>query len=176
MLFCDRIQIPDDANAVGINILLGAAEGDIVADPEVQRAALCVLIHCVCAPVHRVGGSVGRFNGSAKRRSVVMIIYFLSFGLGFLFTNCVSILQTSRTSEEVLNQVWECVRSHNGIMVLMDLLAVKTPITDADSIRALACKALLGLARSENARHIMGKLPLFTTGQLQVNNNINISK
>jgi DDB1- and CUL4-associated factor 1 len=71
MLFCDRIQIPDDANAVGINILLGAAEGDIVADPEVQRAALCVLIHCVCAPVHRVGGSVGRFNGSAKRRSVV---------------------------------------------------------------------------------------------------------
>jgi HIV-1 Vpr-binding protein len=72
MLFCDRIQIPDDANAVGINILLGAAEGDIVADPEVQRAALCVLIHCVCAPVHRVGGSVGRFNGSAKRRSVVI--------------------------------------------------------------------------------------------------------
>ena len=38
MLFCDRIEIPDDANAVGINILLGAAEGDIVADPEVQRA------------------------------------------------------------------------------------------------------------------------------------------
>ncbi|XP_046446583.1 DDB1- and CUL4-associated factor 1-like isoform X1 [Daphnia pulex] len=145
MLFCDRIQIPDDANAVGINILLGAAEGDIVADPEVQRAALCVLIHCVCAPVHRVGGSVGRFNGSAKRRSVA-----------------------SRTSEEVLNQVWECVRSHNGIMVLMDLLSVKTPITDADSIRALACKALLGLARSENARQIMGKLPLFTSGQLQV--------
>lgn len=54
-------------------------------------------------------------------------------------------------------------------MVLMDLLSIKTPITDADSIRALACKALLGLARSENARQIMGKLPLFTSGQLQVN-------
>ena len=54
-------------------------------------------------------------------------------------------------------------------MVLMDLLSVKTPITDADSIRALACKALLGLARSENARQIMGKLPLFISGQLQVN-------
>lgn len=53
--------------------------------------------------------------------------------------------------------------------MLMDLLSVKTPITDADSIRALACKALLGLARSENARQIMGKLPLFTSGQLQVN-------
>ena len=145
LLFCDRIQIPDDANAVGINILLGAAEGDIVADAEVQRAALSVLIHCVCAPVHRVGGSVARFSNSTRKRNVV-----------------------SRTSEEVLNQVWECVRSHNGIMVLMDLLAVKTPITDADSIRALACNALLGLSRSENARQIMGKLPLFTSGQLQV--------
>ena len=62
LLFCDRIEIPDDANAVGINILLGAAEGDIVADPEVQRAALNVLIHCVCSPVHRVGGSLARFQ------------------------------------------------------------------------------------------------------------------
>ena len=57
-------------------------------------------------------------------------------------------------------------------MVLMDLLSVKTPITDADSIRALACKALLGLARSENARQIMGKLPLFTSGHLQVSLNL----
>jgi hypothetical protein len=87
MLFCDRIQIPDDANAVGINILLGAAEGDIVADPEVQRAALCVLIHCVCAPVHRVGGSVGRFNGSAKRRSVVISMIF-SYCRIYVFTHC----------------------------------------------------------------------------------------
>lgn len=84
MLFCEHIQIPDDANAVGINILLGAAEGDIVADPEVQRAALCVLIHCVCAPVHRVGGSVGRFNGSAKRRSVVMYSFIHSKGIQYL--------------------------------------------------------------------------------------------
>ena len=145
LLFCDRIPIPDDANAVGMNILLGAAEGDIVADPEVQRAALHVLIHCVCAPAQRIGGSVARFNTAARKRNVV-----------------------SRTSEEVLNQVWECVRSHNGIMVLMDLLSVKAPITDADSIRALACKALLGLSRSENARQIMGKLPLFISGQLQV--------
>jgi len=52
-------------------------------------------------------------------------------------------------------------------MVLMDLLSVKTPITDADSIRALACKALCGLSRSENAKQIMGKLPLLTNGKLQ---------
>ena len=73
-MFCDRTQIPDDANAVGINILLGAAEGDIVADPEVQRAALAVLIHCVCAPTHRVGGTLARFPQSAKKRNVVRTI------------------------------------------------------------------------------------------------------
>lgn len=41
------------------------------------------------------------------------------------------------------------------------------PITDADSIRGLACQALAGLARSETVRQIISKLPLFTTGQLQ---------
>ena len=64
-------------------------------------------------------------------------------------------------------QLWDCVRSNNGIMTLLDLLQIKTPITDADSIRALACKALVGLARSEQAKQIMSKLPIFFNGQLQ---------
>jgi HIV-1 Vpr-binding protein len=46
-------------------------------------------------------------------------------------------------------------------------MMVKTPITDADSIRALSCRALAGLARSETVRQIISKLPLFTNGQLQ---------
>lgn len=49
----------------------------------------------------------------------------------------------------------------------MTLMTVKTPITDADAIRALACQALAGLARSETVRQIISKLSLFTTGQLQ---------
>lgn len=51
--------------------------------------------------------------------------------------------------------------------VLLNLLTIKTPITDADAIRALACKALVGLARSETVKQIVSKLPLFTNGQLQ---------
>lgn len=48
-------------------------------------------------------------------------------------------------------------------------MMVKTPITDADSIRALACRALAGLAKSERGvRQIISQLPLFTDGQLQV--------
>lgn len=73
LLFCEEISIPEENNAIGFNILLGAADGDIVADPEVQRAALNVLIHCVCAPEHRVGGSVARINSEryARKRNVV---------------------------------------------------------------------------------------------------------
>lgn len=39
---------------LGINIILGAAEGEIVADADVQKAALRVIVNCVCAPIHRV--------------------------------------------------------------------------------------------------------------------------
>lgn len=35
-------------------MFIGAADGDIVPEPEVQKAALNVLVNCVCAPVHRV--------------------------------------------------------------------------------------------------------------------------
>jgi len=96
LLLCDRIDLPDEAMTVGMNIILGAAEGEIVADADVQRAALAVIINCVCAPIHRVGGSVGRFSvvGSAKKKT-----------------------NNFRSSEELINKMWESVRSNNGIMV-----------------------------------------------------------
>lgn len=73
----------------------------------------------------------------------------------------------NRFTEELVERVWECVCSNNGIIVLLQLMQVKTPITDADCIRGMACRALAGLARSERVRQIIGKLPLFANGQLQ---------
>lgn len=64
-------------------------------------------------------------------------------------------------------KVWESVRSNNGIIVLLHLMEVKVPITDADCIRGLACRAMAGLARSDTVRQIISKLPLFTNGLLQ---------
>lgn len=46
-------------------------------------------------------------------------------------------------------------------------MLVKSPITDADCIRGLACRALAGLARCPTVKQIISKLPLFTTGQIQ---------
>ena len=36
--------------------------------------------------------------------------------------------------------MWNAVRMQNGIKVLLSLLNTKTPITEADDIRCLACK------------------------------------
>lgn len=79
-----------------------------------------------------------------------------------------------KSSEELIQKVWDSVRSNSGIMVLLNLMNVKTPITDADSIRTLACKALAGLARSETVKQIISKLPLITSGELQSKNILNI--
>lgn len=132
-------------SAAGMSVILAAAEGEIVADPDVQRSALNVVINCVCGPMSRLGGSVGRVvSGSVKKRSAI------------------------KSGEDLLSKMFNCVRANNGIMVLLNLLTVKSPITDADSMRALACKALCGLARCSTVKQIISKLPLFTGGQLQV--------
>lgn len=142
-VFCERIDFPEEASAAGLNIILGAAEGEIVADPEVQKSALSLLVNCICAPIQRPSGALARF-GSAKKKII-----------------------QDKNSEELIKNLWETVRANNGIIVLLQLMTVKTPITDADCIRGMACRALAGLARSETVRQIISKLPLFVNGQLQ---------
>lgn len=145
LLLCERVDMPDMSMTMAINLLLDAAECEIIADADVQRAALRAVVNCVCAPINRVGGTLARYSltGSAKKKTNI------------------------HNSVELIQKAWESVRSNNGIMVLLQLMMVKTPITDADSIRALACRALAGLARSEKVRQIISKLPMFTDGQIQ---------
>lgn len=121
LLFCDQVSMPDEGLTVGMNIILGAADGEIVADPDVQRSALNVVINCVCAPIHRVciarilivsstcvsiirlsqnfycqvGGTIARFSGTGYARKKANL----------------------RLSEDVILKMWDCARSHNGIMV-----------------------------------------------------------
>lgn len=147
LLFCDRVDLPEETITVGINIILGAADGEIVADADVQKAALSVIVNCVCAPINRVGGSTARYSLNS--------------------TASPSKKTKWKTSEELIQKVWDSMRSCSGIMVLLQLMNIKTPITDADCIRTLACRALAGLARSDTVRQIVSKLPLFTNGQLQ---------
>ena len=73
----------------------------------------------------------------------------------------------SRLSKASTTSYPRCVRASNGLKVLLSLLMVKTPLVDADCIRALACKALRDLSRSDKIRKVIGKLQLFISGQLQ---------
>lgn len=147
MALCQNVNLPSGQvrSAAGMSVILAAADGEIVADPDVQRSALNVIINCVCGPMSRLGGGVGRVvSGSVRKRAAI------------------------KSGEDLLSKMWNCVRANNGIMVLLNLLTVKSPITDADAMRALACKALCGLARCSTVKQIISKLPLFTNGQLQV--------
>ncbi|CAL8325380.1 unnamed protein product [Merluccius merluccius] len=150
LLLADAVVVLDEGGStvstVGMSIVLMVAEGEVfVNDAEIQKSALQVAINCVCAPDKRIS-SIGKFiAGSARRR----------------------LPQQTKSSESVLAKMWNVVQSNNGIKVLLSLLMVKMPITDADQIRALACKALVGLSRSTSVRQIISKLPLFSSGHIQ---------
>lgn len=131
---------------IGISIILGVAEGEFfIHDAEIQKSALQIIINCVCGPDNRIS-SIGKFISGTPRRKLP---------------------QTPKSSEHTLAKMWNIVQSNNGIKVLLSLLSIKMPITDADQIRALACKALVGLSRSSTVRQIISKLPLFSSCQIQ---------
>uniref|UniRef100_A0A8C8W948 DDB1 and CUL4 associated factor 1 n=1 Tax=Panthera leo TaxID=9689 RepID=A0A8C8W948_PANLE len=146
----ESVDVLDEAGStvstVGISIILGVAEGEFfIHDAEIQKSALQIIINCVCGPDNRIS-SIGKFISGTPRRKLP---------------------QTPKSSEHTLAKMWNVVQSNNGIKVLLSLLSIKMPITDADQIRALACKALVGLSRSSTVRQIISKLPLFSSCQIQ---------
>uniref|UniRef100_A0A3P8WZD7 DDB1- and CUL4-associated factor 1 n=1 Tax=Cynoglossus semilaevis TaxID=244447 RepID=A0A3P8WZD7_CYNSE len=150
LLLSEAVAVLDEGGStvstVGMSIVLAVAEGEVfVNDAEIQKSALQVVINCVCAPDKRIS-SIGKFIAGTPRRRLP---------------------QQTKGSEIVLTRMWNVVQSNNGIKVLLSLLTVKMPITDADQIRALACKALVGLSRSSTVRQIISKLPLFSSGHIQ---------
>uniref|UniRef100_A0A3Q1HQY0 DDB1- and CUL4-associated factor 1 n=1 Tax=Anabas testudineus TaxID=64144 RepID=A0A3Q1HQY0_ANATE len=150
LLLSEAVAVLDEerstVSTVGMSIVLAVAEGEVfVNDAEIQKSALQVVINCVCAPDKRMS-SIGKFIAGTPRRRLP---------------------QQTKANESVLTKMWNVVQSNNGIKVLLSLLTVKMPITDADQIRALACKALVGLSRSSSVRQIISKLPLLSSGHIQ---------
>lgn len=142
LALCEEIQLPSGEQQKGMRLLLRCAEGSLLNDSEVQKAALHVICNCVCGPRARLSGAVAKFQSKSR--------------------------PAFKSSDDILHKMWGCVRASNGIKVLLSLLMVKTPLVDADCIRSLACKALCGLSRSDKIRQVIGKLHLFNSGQLQI--------
>ncbi|XP_040015460.1 DDB1- and CUL4-associated factor 1-like [Xiphias gladius] len=152
LVLADTVDVLDETRShvstVGMSIILGVAEGEVfVNDAEIQKSALQVIINCVCAPDQSLN-TVGAFAVAPLRPSL-------------------NPQQPPTPHNRVLAHMWQVVQNNNGIKVLLSLLSVKMPITDADLIRALACKALVGLSRSSAIRQIISKLPLFTSSHIQ---------
>lgn len=151
LVLADTVEVLDENRSsvatVGMSIILGIAEGEVFGnDTDVQKSALQVIINCVCAPDQ--SHAVAAFPVSPIRAAV-------------------SAQHPASPHSRVLARMWQVVQNNNGIKVLLSLLSVKMPITDADMIRALACKALVGLSRSSAVRQIISKLPLFSSGHIQ---------
>ncbi|XP_055935400.1 DDB1- and CUL4-associated factor 1-like isoform X3 [Argiope bruennichi] len=150
LLFCENVTSSSSMHITGVDILLMSACGEVMPVPDIQRCALHAIINCVCTKLpqqQEKNGPVDFRVDSSKSSSTPK-------------------KKLSRSIEECLNKLYKCIRTKNGILVLINLLSTKTPLTDADSIRALACQALCGLARSETVKQIISKLPLITDGQL----------
>ncbi|XP_067360198.1 DDB1- and CUL4-associated factor 1-like isoform X2 [Channa argus] len=152
LVLADTVQILDETRSpvstVGMSIILGVAEGEVFFhDAEIQKSALQVIINCVCGPDKSLN-TVGAFAAAPIKPPFYP-------------------QQLPAPHNRVLAHMWQVVQNNNGIKVLLSLLSLKMPITDADLIRALACKALVGLSRSSAISQIISKLPLFTSGHIQ---------
>ncbi|CAI5448478.1 unnamed protein product [Caenorhabditis angaria] len=66
-----------------------------------------------------------------------------------------------------LETMWSASRKQDAILMLIDVLHTRTPTTDADLIRTHACTALAGLARCEEVRQLLSKMPLVANNELQ---------
>ncbi|KAK9529756.1 hypothetical protein VZT92_013830 [Zoarces viviparus] len=151
LVLAETVEVLDETRSsvstVGMSIILGVVEGEVfVNDAEIQKSALQVINNCVCAPDQSLN-TVGAFPFVTLWPSLHR--------------------QPPAPHNGVLAHMWQMVQNNNGIKVLLSLLSVKMPITDADLIRALACKALVGLSRSSAIRQIISKLPLFTSSHIQ---------
>eukprot|EP00117_Sycon_ciliatum_P046341 scpid21374/ scgid1094/ Protein VPRBP; DDB1- and CUL4-associated factor 1; HIV-1 Vpr-binding protein; Vpr-interacting protein len=140
LAMCESFLMPDGSSHSAMSLLLEAAEGSLIDDPSVQTLALQILATCVSPDV------------AADH---------LLFVAGHDHT-----VRCGENYSSKLSRVWSCVRHHQGIRVLVQLIQKRTPAAAADSLRGLACIALSGLSRCGEVKQILSKLPLFNSGQM----------
>lgn len=53
------------------SVFIGLADGEPLAEPEVQKSALNVLINCVCGPIERVSIRYWKLIKKCGKRNIV---------------------------------------------------------------------------------------------------------
>lgn len=149
----------------GFTILIQTSLARMDEETPLRMAALECIRRCVCvAPdcwktiIHKMKSSeaVASSSSSSSSRRQSMSV-----------TSSSSSATSSSKYEMImkhLESMWTEVRKADGIMSLIKLINVKTPLTEADSIRRLATSVLAGLARHPEVRQVLSKLPLIQGG------------
>ncbi|CAG9538905.1 unnamed protein product, partial [Cercopithifilaria johnstoni] len=163
MDICESTLKIREQNVESVGTILEFCEGEMIADSEVQFAALRVIINCVCAPLERHSGrlAISPSTSDTLVHSSDSRTSCRSVGTPYKIRK-----QRKAQMEFFLEKVWSTVRRNNGIMILKKLLYTETPITEADALRGIACQALNGLARSESVRQILEVMPLISNSEL----------
>ena len=146
LTFCQQIEVDSSETQSGMKVLLRAVEGDLIQDIHVQKSALICICNCVNSKVWKNMRLLKADKSSTSK----------------LFS------KRDLQDMEVVKKIWSDVRLNNGIKIILTLLHIKTPITEADSMRALACKTLCGLSYDNLICQILGKLPIFHNEQLNL--------
>ncbi|EFO23215.2 hypothetical protein LOAG_05271 [Loa loa] len=163
MDICESTLKIREQNVESVGAILEFCEGEMMADSEVQFAALRVIINCVCAPLERHSG---RLAISPSTSDTLVHVSDSRISCRSVGTPYKIRKQKKAQMEFFLEKVWSTIRKNNGIMILKKLLYTETPITEADALRGMACQALNGLARSESVRQILEVMPLIANSEL----------
>uniref|UniRef100_A0AAF5PHW2 LisH domain-containing protein n=1 Tax=Wuchereria bancrofti TaxID=6293 RepID=A0AAF5PHW2_WUCBA len=163
MDICESTLKIRDQNVESLGVILEFCEGEMIADSEVQFAALRVIINCVCAPLERHSG---RLALSPSTSDTLVHVSDSRISCRSVGTPYKIRKQRKAQMEFFLEKVWSAIRRNNGIMILKKLLYTETPITEADALRGIACQILNGLARSESVRQILEVMPLIANSEL----------
>ena len=54
LILTESIPFDDGHPVVSMRIILSAASGELINDPDCQRSALNIIVNCVCGPINRL--------------------------------------------------------------------------------------------------------------------------
>lgn len=140
-LLSDRPNIPvanEQKSVIGIVLSL---IGDEKQSPEIVESALRIIVNCVARTHSTQLNKTKTTPNKTPMKSKSNILHS----------------ETSTLDDHILKRVWKSVRANNGIKVLLSALKYRSSVANAESIRYLACKALLGLAGDANIAQVLGR-------------------
>ncbi|KAI6181263.1 LisH protein [Aphelenchoides besseyi] len=156
---CDKVEFKTESGT-GISILFDLLDFELLEEPELNKLALRTLVHCFCGPKPSELSSAVNYDklrspsdtskSSAHRRNK-----YPRFNS-----------ESSAKQEATLMRAWQCAQDCDAIMVLIGFIRLTSPLTEADSIRTIACQALAGLSRCDVIRQIVSRLPFIANNDI----------